>query len=587
MAERDSYLGEETLKVTALYEQIYDIASKSKKPLPVDKLKESLNIDEYTLAKIIDLFSKARVFEMKEDRIAQVSPPSGLVRYEGMESTRMLEEHTFAWKSLTFQIKILDVDNETVPIYYIPPLKISNGLKIMLKSIFYNLVRVKGEYINPRGTDYDLQTDMSKQLAVNSIQKDMGARPDIADKLADALIFEFSEIGCLHVFLADNDVEEVVFNGENNPVSVYHRRYGWMKSNVYPSGDEALYEIANRMVRHVKKEINYSNPIVETRLKTGERVNTLLNTVSPQGTVVTIRKFSKNPWTIVGLIKEFETTNIDVAALLWFAVEYDLNILVAGGSGSGKTALLNAICNLIPPSIHVISVEIVREIHISGSRAWNWLSLISRDEPNVEKIDTTDLINTSLKMRPDRIILGEAVRAEEIKSLFQVMQVGHPVYSTIHATSSRELLTRIMDPAYNIPRAEINSLDMVIVMHRDIREKTRKISEVSEVIYGPHLAESDMISKIYMYSPKTKSYNELSKPRKIFEKVSVKTGKSVEEMREDIDEKKKVLQWALDNKITEMGDLEVIVEEYYTNRRALLEQIEKNAPPQQPPAGRA
>ena len=555
-----------------IFDRVYDIVSQTPLPLPVKNLAEAFQMEEYQFNQILDVFANAKVFEIRDNHIVRITPPFGLVRYETMEEGEVLDERPYEWKSLMLKAKVMRIPEELVPIYYIPPLKISSGLRTRLKNLFFNLLRKRGGKVD-LDVEYLAPNELSKHLAYNAIVKELGAKDDIADKLSDAMIYEFSDVGCLNIFLQDSDIEEIVFNGDTNALSLYSCRHGWMKTNVYPNGEGSLIEVAQRMARLVNKEINFSNPIVETRLVSGDRVNTLLDTVSPQGTIITIRKFSQRPWSIIGLIKEMETTNIDIAAILWFAVEFDLNILIAGGSGSGKTTLLNAICNLIPPQVHVLSIESVREIHIPESRAWNWLSLVSKDEPNMDKISTEDLIGISLKMRPERIILGEAVKPGDIRSLFQAMQVGHPVYSTIHATTSKELVRRIYDPSYKIPKTDVSSLDMILVMYHDIKKKTRVLQDVSEV--SPHGIESgiDIISKMYQYNPKTKEYSVLNKPVKIFKKVAKKTGLSESEMVADIAEKKLVLQWAYEYDISDIKELESVVHDYYADKDTLLESI--------------
>jgi hypothetical protein len=153
------------------------------------------------------------------------------------------------------------------------------------------------------------------------------------------------------------------------------------------------------------------------------------------------------------------------------------------------------------------------------------------------------------------------------------MQIGHPVYSTIHATSSNELLRRVMDPIYQIPRTDINSLDLVLVMYHDLREKTRALIEVSEVTNAGLESETDIMANLYTYSPKAKTYIQISKPKKIFEKVQKKTGMSDEEVDRDMREKTMVLQWAMDNDITDMRQFEDVIQGYYSNRPQLLERI--------------
>jgi len=574
MQEHDIQADIDTAKTKTLYDRIYEYALQSEKPLPVRAIQSAFGLDDGGLREMLDVFTNARVFEVRQDIIIKVTQPYGLVSYGTIEGGTVLEESPFEWKSLRFQIKILKLEDETVPIYYIPPIRIGMGLRTRLRSIFYNLTRTQGTKKVSIDRDSERPMDISKQLAMAAIEREMKARPELSDRLSDIMIFEFAEVGCLNIFLADRDIEEIVFNGDNNAVSVYSSKYGWMKTNVDPNGEGSLLELAGRMARLVQKEVNFSNPIVETRLPSGDRVSTILGNISPQGTVITIRKFFRNPWTIVGLVKTLNTMNVDIAALLWFAVEYDLNVLVAGGSGSGKTTLLNAICNLIPPSLHVLSIETVREIYIPRSRAWNWLSLVSRDEVNQEHLDTANLISVSLKMRPERIVLGEAVRQEDIRSLFQSMQIGHPVYSTMHATSSNELLLRVMDPAYQIPRTDINSIDLVLVMYHNLKEKTRVVQEVSEISYDSSTADRGHVNILYTYSQKNKTHVQASKPKKLFEKVQQRTGMNEADILRDIEEKKTVIEWAIEKDIVDIRKFEKVVQEYYTQRKRLLAEIE-------------
>jgi archaeal flagellar protein FlaI len=558
-------------KVKPLHDRIYEWASSTPKPIPIKDIQDTFRLDDGTFREALDIFTNSHVFDVRDNRIVSVRPPNGLLRYDSVEMLKVIEERRFAWHSLNFHVRIVTVPGQTVPIYYLPALKIGDGLKARLKSLFMSLSRGQ---VGKKSADYEGQPDSLRHIAAATIDREMKTRPELTERLADVMVYEFAEAGCLNVFLADRDIEEIVFNG-GSEASLYSNRYGWLKTNVVPSSEESLVEIASRMVRLTQKEINFNNPIVETRLESGDRVNALLSEVSPRGTIITIRKFSREPWSIIGLVKELKATTVEVAALLWFAVEYDLNILVAGGSGSGKTTLLNAIANLIPPSVHVLSIETVREIQIPESRAWNWLSLVSRDEPNAATIGTKDLIAISLKMRPERIVFGEAVRPEEIRALFQAMQVGHPVYSTIHATSSKELIRRILDPAYEIPRTDINSLDLVLVMYYDIKSKSRALIELSEISYDGPGSESGIITRLYTYNPSRKAYMQSSKPKKLFDKVALKTGMSEEEMLRDIEEKRKVLQWAADKNVTHMRDFEGIVQEYYSSKGTLMPKIGK------------
>tara|TARA_Y100000031_G_C8209569_1_gene380242 strand:+ start:126 stop:776 length:651 start_codon:yes stop_codon:yes gene_type:complete len=193
----------------------------------------------------------------------------------------------------------------------------------------------------------------------------------------------------------------------------------------------------------VGREITGLHPIMDAHLLSGDRVASTLFPVSTAGNTITIRRFARNPWTITTLIAN-NTLSKEMAAFIWLAMHYEMNILVAGGTASGKTSMLSAISGLLPTNQRVISIEDTREITLPEELEWNWVPLTTRN-PNPEgqgEVTMLDLIVSSLRMRPDRIIAGEVRRKAQAETMFEAMHTGHSVYTTIHADTVEQVKRR-------------------------------------------------------------------------------------------------------------------------------------------------
>ena len=218
---------------------------------------------------------------------------------------------------------------------------------------------------------------------------------------------------------------------------MYHKKYGWCKTNVQLKNEESIYDISAMIGRRIGKQINMLNPVMDAHLSSGDRVNATMFPVSSFGNTITIRKFSRNPWTIPYLI-ELNCISPQVAGLIWLCMQNELSLLVSGGTGSGKTSFLNAMSCLIPANQRVISIEDTRELTLPTFL--QWVPMVTR-EPNAEgkgEITMLDLLVNSLRQRPDRIIMGEVRKQREAEILFEAMHTGHSVYATLHADNAAE-----------------------------------------------------------------------------------------------------------------------------------------------------
>ncbi|MDR1635413.1 MAG: CpaF family protein [Bifidobacteriaceae bacterium] len=305
-------------------------------------------------------------------------------------------------------------------------------------------------------------------------------------EIIDTVFNQIRGLGLLDSIIADPDITEVMINGPDN---VFIEKGGRLRRHPAVFESEAkLEEIIQRLVGKVGKEVNTANPIVDTRLLDGSRVNVVLPPVALTGATVTIRKFSAEPMTIGKLI-EYGSVTSEIAGVIEALVRAKYNIFISGGTGSGKTTFLNACSNFIPVDERIITIEDSAELQID--RVENLVSLEARvaNASGVGAITIRDLIKSSLRMRPDRIVVGE-VRGAEALDMLQAMNTGHDgSLSTGHANSTRDMLSRletmVLQGAAALPltaiRQQIASAIDVIVHLARLRDKSRKTMEIVEV----------------------------------------------------------------------------------------------------------
>ena len=293
--------------------------------------------------------------------------------------------------------------------------------------------------------------------------------------------------GLLDSIISDDTITEVMING---PDDIFIEKAGKLKKlDTTFESQRRLEDIIQRIVGLAGREVNQANPICDTRLPDGSRVNVVLPPISLCGPILTIRKFSKNPMTIEKLI-EYGSITEEIAEKLELLVKAKYNIFISGGTGSGKTTFLNALSNYIPKDERVITIEDSAELQITGVE--NLVSLETRNAnaSGAGEVNIRDLIKSSLRMRPERIVVGE-VRGGEALDMLQAMNTGHDgSLSTGHANSTEDMLSRletmVLQGASGLPleaiRHQIGSaIDIIIHLSR-LRDKSRKTMEITEVV---------------------------------------------------------------------------------------------------------
>ncbi len=396
--------------------------------------------------------------------------------------------------------------------------------------------------------------------------------PKTENVLIGKLIQDMLGLGDIEFLINDPSLEEIVINSAGEPIRVYAKKYGWLETNIVPEKEEDIINYSNIIARRVGRQINILNPLLDAHLTTGDRINAVLYPINTKGNTITIRKFARDPYTIIDLIKN-KTCDLNTISLLWLAIEYEMNVLISGGTASGKTVFLNACLPFIPPNQRIISIEDTRELMLP--KFLYWTPLVTRT-PNPEgkgEVSMLNLLINSLRMRPDRIILGEMRKHEEAMVLFEAMHTGHSVYATVHADSAAETISRLTNPPMNVPPNLLRAVNLNVIMFRDRRKGIRRILQIAEFEAEKDEAKANIL---YRWSPEKDEIVKHGESSRFFEDLSRHTGMSETEIKKILEEKKKILTWLVKSGIRSLEEFGKVTNMYYRDKEALLNIINKN-----------
>ncbi|RME79743.1 MAG: CpaF family protein [Methanobacteriota archaeon] len=487
---------------------------------------------------------------------------------------KTLEIYSFQSEDIPVQVKVMRGDKDFVPTYEVKVPGIGLGTKAIIET------KLRAELLSK--VDVDLSELLDPKKAKEIQERFFGAAREILaesfkeelseDKLnmlATYLIQHTIGLGDLDILLSDNLLEEVVINGPGENIWVYHKKYGWCITNLKTKDDEEIYNYSSLIARKIGRQINVLNPLLDAHIYTGDRVNATLFPISSFGNTLTIRKFSRNPWTITNLIAS-ETVSSEVMALIWLAMQNELSLLVSGGTGSGKTSFLNAIAGFIPANQRVISIEDTRELTLP--KYLQWVPMVTR-EPNPEgkgEITMLDLLVNSLRMRPDRILVGEIRRQKEAEVMFEAMHTGHSVYATLHADNAEQTITRLTTPPINLPEEVLDALAGIVVQFRHRRYNIRRTLEFAEVY------KKGELNTLYRWESKNDKLKRVGSIDRMLSLINLYTGMTEKEIASDIEEKAFILDWMVSKKYFGIDQVGHIVSTYYNFPDEVLKAAENN-----------
>ncbi len=457
-------------------------------------------------------------------------------------------------------IEIFLEEEEVVPTYNISILNISTTTQIILKKIRDEIVTKVS--LSPSGLAEGGEKIKEVFIReVNTLIKKYfpNIDPSTNALLVNHIIREYIGLGDLEILVRDSQLEEIVINNSKEPVWVFHRKHGWLKTNIEVPSEKRIRHYITLIAREAGRDITLLKPLLDASLESGDRVNATLFPISSKGNTLTIRKFRERPWSIVDFIQS-KTVNIEGAALIWLAIETELSTIISGGTASGKTSMLNAVSNFFPPNQRIVSIEDTRELTLPNTL--HWIPMETR-LPNPEgkgEITMLDLIVNSLRMRPDRIIMGEIRRQKEAEVLFEAMHTGHSVYATLHANDVDETIARLTNPPINVPKALLSAVSMVVVMNRNRRTTRRRVLQIAEI------TNTGDARVLMQYEFARDELFTVNKPERIFSTLKTFNGMERADVERDLRNKEFILKQLCDKGVKDVHSIGHVLANYYFKR---------------------
>jgi len=373
---------------------------------------------------------------------------------------------------------------------------------------------------------------------------------------------DFLGYGILDPVFRDRYIEDISCNGPGKPIYVWHRKYESLPTNVVFKTEEELDAYVLKLAHMAGKHISVAYPVLDAILPGGHRVAaTYSKEVSTSGSSFTIRKFSESPITIADMIS-FGTISSELASYFWLAMDYKMTALILGVTGAGKTSTLNALATLLRPTYKVVTIEDTPELRLPLE---NWVQLVSRPSylGGAGEVSLYQLVRVSLRYRPDVIIVGE-VRGDEAYVLFQSIATGHSGITTLHAESIDAAVKRLTSPPMNIPPSYIPLVNVALLIRRvtlvDEKGRLRPARKITNVWEIRDFGEYEEVAR---WDPAKNRFNVRLDNSLVLSKVTELTGKTKEELLEELVRRKMLLEWLVATRRTTYKDVATWVQKYY------------------------
>ncbi|MBN2052759.1 type II/IV secretion system ATPase subunit [Candidatus Woesearchaeota archaeon] len=507
---------------------------------------------------------KRKVSEAKEKDAASTTDSSG----EG----KLIDSYEYQAKNVPIKVTVVKRKGEFVPLYEVSIASISKTTEFMLERIRQELIKA----VNLEMVDL---TDIKKTQMIESQFEETIADlinkyfPDLDEEtkgfLTSYLLTKSLGLGMIEFVMNDHQLEEVVVNDATEPIWVYHRRHGWLKTNVFVRDEEQTRHYASIIGRKVGRQITVLEPLLDAHLEEGDRVNATLMPISTYGNTLTFRKFSRDPWTITKFIQT-KTISVEAAAIIWMAMQYEMSAIISGGTASGKTSALNCLADFFPPNQRIISIEDTREIRLPKFLHWVPMNTRVANAEGKGEISMEDLLVNSLRMRPDRILVGEVRRKREAETLFEAIHTGHSVYATFHANNAEQTIDRLTNPPIDVPKILLPAISLIVVQFRNRRTGKRRTFQIAEIL------NDSTANTLMMYDEKKDTLVKKNPSKALFKTIKLFTGMSDAEMKRDLKDKEKVLNYLVKNEITNVDEVGKIIAEYYTDKDLIMKYVNAN-----------
>ena len=474
-----------------------------------------------------------------------------------------------------------NMNKDIIPQYDITKKDYSPEEKILLGEMRENLVDLAistGE--NFQVSEERLLNDIRNFLFLRLTGPDQNASVpnEYLDRLSRKFLRDIIGYGAIDPLIQDDELEEIMIIGTGKPIFVYHREYGMMKTNLQFDNEGELRDLIDSIARQINRRIDQESPILDGRLMDGSRINATIPPVSADGPSLTIRKFRRDPLTIIDLINS-RTISLDLAGFLWLCIDglgvKSANAIISGGTSSGKTTTLNALSAFINPNERIITIEDTLELQIPHEHVIRMETRPANVEGKGE-LTMNDLVKNSLRQRPDRIIVGE-VRADEAITLFTALNTGHSGFGTLHSNDARETITRLTNEPMSVPEIMIQAIDFIIMQNRIYTPSGvsfRRISEVAEVV---GMEEGTVqLNKIFQWNPERDTIDKIGITSNTLRQIATLSGKSIIELQNEIENRKLVLKHMVAQNIRSVEGVNGVIELYYKSPQKVLDRIVMN-----------
>jgi len=533
------------------------------------KLKEMQSPDDVEKPKSFG--EKIKLLLTKEEIEKESYDPSShgpLVTFEGIKGYDELERY---WVNEPYAfVVILFNPEKNSNLYYVAEPVLSDFEDLFLKEIKDRLkdVLLFEDIKNDEDKDRILTDKVKKLVKEYSI--------DISPLTTEKILYftrrDFIKFGKIDPLMHDNRIEDVSANGFGVPIYLYHKKYTNLATNIIYKEDE-LDSYVIRLAQRCGKHISVAEPMIDATMPDGSRIQmTLGKSITTHGATFTIRKFSEVPITPVDLIN-WNTFSAEEMAYLWLCIENNKSLIYAGGTASGKTSSLNAVSLFIPWQAKIITLEDTRELKLPHP---NWIPGVTRDSFTADgkgTIDMYDLLKAALRQRPEFLLVGE-VRGKEALTLFQAMSTGHTTFSTMHADSVSSAIHRLENPPISVPRTMIQALNIISIQSQTFvnGKRARRNMKLVEITDIDPTTRNIRTNDIFVWDALTDKFNRVGESKALNE-IMIRRGWNIGDMKKELFNRQKILEFMVNNKITDFNAIATIIHDYQVTPDKVLKKL--------------
>ncbi len=440
----------------------------------------------------------------------------------------------------------------------------------ILEMLLAEMESPKEEITDPRR----FFADEAKKI-VDKYRISLGWLPDVSwYKILYHAERDLVGFGQIDALMRDPNIEDISCDGVTKPVYIWHRNFESIETNIEFQTDEELDNMVVKLVHMAGKHVSSAFPIVDASLPGKHRLAVCYRReITPFGTAFTIRKFREDPYSIIDLIN-IGTFSEEMAAYFWLCLEHRTSIMILGGTAAGKTTALNALACLIKPGSKIITIEETAELNLPHD---NWVSLIARQSyglggDNTGEVPLFDLVKTSMRHRPDILIVGE-VRGQEAFVLFQALATGHGGMCTMHAENLDSAIKRLtqkpmdISPAYVPLMNIIMSIQRVHLVKNNERKAYRRVMNVNEI------ADYQDYRNTFSWNPARDEQVQNLDKSVILSGICERTGANRKDLLAEIDRRKTMLHWMREHNIRSYKDVAAIIAEYFARPKQVYDKI--------------